>query len=67
MTDKYYLKIENKKKNIFWQIVETETKMIVQEFLTEDKAEKRLRFFNKGGAFGGFTPRFFFTNPTYVT
>lgn len=46
---------------LVWHVLENATNQIVESFYFEDDAQQWCSFWEKGGGFAGFTPRFFLT------
>jgi len=52
-----YKIVEDKSKKIF-NVVETQTKFIIATFDNYQDAKNKMRFYNLGGGFDGFSPNF---------
>ena len=49
--------IEDKKANVF-KVFEIKTEQVLNQYKFYNEAKEKLRFYNLGGAFDGFTPNF---------
>ena len=50
--------------DFIWTIYEPASELVIERHFFEDEANKKARFYSRGGGFAGFTPAFF-TTPSY--
>ena len=55
---KYNIVLVEHEEDFFWCVYEKNTEQAINFFMFKDDAVKEKNFFEKGGAFNGFTPAF---------
>lgn len=56
--DRYAVNPVNIEGNFFWELYETSTDQVIDQFFFEEDAVDTANFMERGGAFAGWTPSF---------
>jgi hypothetical protein len=55
---KYDVVVIENDKDFLWGVLENDTEQLIDVYFFEDEAQETAVFYEKGGAFDGFTPAF---------